>query len=154
LANFVSENNLFTVYKKKPDVDVIMDVLRQTQLAYPESVFINSLLQQYQERGGLSKKQLQGLHGKASKVKTIAAAKLATLDAIILKKHSKHISSKPEIVINPPLKDEAAAKQIAEILFKYPQHKRVLFYKMQSDKAHLFTATEKAEIERFYKLLV
>lgn len=131
-----------------------MDVLKQTQIAYPESVFINSLLQQYQERGGLSKKQLQGLHGKASKVKTIATAKLATLDAIILKKHSKHISQKPEIIIHQPLKDETTAKKIDEILIKYPQHKRVLFYKIQSDKGHVFTAIEKAEIERFYKLLV
>ena len=141
------------MYKKKPDVDVIMDVLKETLFAYPDSVFINSLLHQYQERGNLSKKQLQGLHGKASKVNTIASAKLATLEAIILKKHTKHKSPNPEI-INLPLKDEATEKKITEILNKFPQHKRVLFYKMQLDKGHLFTAVEKAEIERFYKLLI
>lgn len=140
------------MYKKKPDVDVIMDVLKQTQLAYPASVFINSLLQQYQERGGLSKKQLEGLHAKASKLNMISSAKLATLEAIILKKHSKYKSQKPEI-INLPVKDETAGKQITAILGKYPQHKRVLFYKNLYEKDHTFTATEKSELEKFYKLL-
>lgn len=140
------------MYKKKPDVDVIIDVLRQTLAAYPESVFINSLLHQYQERGGLSKKQLQGLRAKASKVNTITTAKLATIDAVILKKHSKHSSPKP-VIINSEVKDETTGKQIAAILTKYPLHKRVLFYKIMYEKGHAFTATEKSELERFYKLL-
>jgi hypothetical protein len=71
--------------KKKVGVDVILDVLKETLAANPESDFIKSLLFQYQERGGLSKKQLEGLLGKASKVVSISEAKLATLEAIILK---------------------------------------------------------------------
>ena len=129
-----------------------MDVLKQTQLAYPASVFINSLLLQYQERGGLSKKQLEGLYAKASALNTISSAKLATLEAIILKKHSKHKSPKPEI-ISLPAKDETAGKHITAILEKYPQHKRVLFYKSLYEKDHTFTAIEKSELEKFYNLL-
>ena len=71
--------------KKKPDVDVIMDILKETLKANPAAAFVESLLFQYQERGGLSKKQLEGLHSKASKVSSIAPGKLATLEAIILK---------------------------------------------------------------------
>ena len=83
------------MFKKKPDVDVIMDVLKETLSAYPASVFVQSLLHQYQERGGLSKKQLEGLHSKASKVKTIVPGKLATLEAIILKKPTRYKSPEP-----------------------------------------------------------
>ena len=83
------------IQKKKLGVDVVLDILKESKAAYPESEFISSLLFQYQERGGLSKKQLEGLHGKASGVKTISEAKLATLQAIILKKHTKHKSALP-----------------------------------------------------------
>lgn len=136
----------------KPDVDVILDVLKQAQAASPESTFINSLLHQYQERGGLSKKQLEGLHSKASKIKTISPGKLATIQAIILKKHSNHrsVASKPATVEI----DDSNDRQLTEdILLKYPQHKRVLFFKMKFDKRELLSATEKAELERFHKLL-
>ena len=54
----------------KPDVDVTKDVLKAVLAAQPGSSFIQSLLQQYEERGGLSKKQLQGLYDKASKIET------------------------------------------------------------------------------------
>jgi hypothetical protein len=135
-----------------PDVDVIMDVLKQAQAAYPESTFINSLLQQYQQRGGLSKKQLEGLHSKASRIKTISPGKLATVQAIILKKHTNHRStvSKP-VAIEPT--DTTTAKLVDDILSKYPQHKRVLFFKMKYDKREILSATEKTELEKFHKLL-
>jgi hypothetical protein len=67
----------------KPDVDIVLDILKAVLEAQPLSSFTQSLLHQYQERGGLSKKQLQGLYGKAEKVKSIPAGKLATLEAII-----------------------------------------------------------------------
>ncbi len=41
--------------KKKIDVDVVLDILKAVAEARPDSVFIKSLLLQYQERGGLSK---------------------------------------------------------------------------------------------------
>ncbi|MBI1781809.1 MAG: hypothetical protein HYR66_10625 [Sphingobacteriales bacterium] len=138
--------------RKKPEVDVIMDILKATGVAYPESEFIKSLTFQYQERGGLSKKQLQGLYGKASKVKSIAPHKLATLEAVILKKPMKYKSDLPE---NTPLytKDETAGTLIHAILTKYPQHKRVLFLKARYDNNETITPAEITELEKFNKLL-
>ncbi len=138
--------------RKKVDVDVILDVLKETLLANPDSVFVNSLLHQYQERGGLSRKQLEGLYHKAVKVKTIPIARLATLEAIIIKKPERF---KSEIPPNKPLyeKDEAVGKMISSILEKYPAHKAVLFLKTKYDNNETLSTTEKADLERFHKFL-
>src|SRR5262245_26456215 len=79
-----------------PDVDVVKDILEMTELAFPASAFIKSLHKQYIERGGLSKKQLEGLYQVALKANTVPAAKLSTLQAIILKKPTRYKSEKPE----------------------------------------------------------
>jgi hypothetical protein len=71
--------------RRKPGVDVILDVLKLTVQTFPDSPFAASLLQQYQERGFLTKKQLEGLMNKASKVYDMPPGKLATLQAIIQK---------------------------------------------------------------------
>ena len=136
----------------KPDVDIVLDILKAVLEAQPLSSFTQSLLNQYQERGGLSKKQLEGLYSKATKVKTIPPGKLATLEAIILRKHSKHKSDLPA---NSPLyvRDEKAGEMITVILEKYPGHKRVLFYKIKFDNNELLSAADISELERFYKLL-
>jgi hypothetical protein len=138
--------------KKKPDVDVIMDVLKETLEAQPASPFVSSLLFQYQERGGLSKKQLEGLHSKASKLGTVSLGKLATLEAIILKKPTRYKSPPPAPVV-PFTKDGRIEKLITEILEEYPQHKRVLFYKVKFYNNEVFSSLEKEEIERFYSHL-
>ncbi len=137
----------------KPGVDVILDVLKEAQAAYPASEFIQSLLFQYQERGGLSKKQLEGLHSKASKIDTIAPGKLATLEAIILKKPTRYKSPLPAAL---PIqeKDTLTAETIEAILQKYPQHKRVLFYKTKYGNNEPFSAIEKSELEKFKKILL
>jgi len=134
------------------DVDIIRDILEQTEIAFPESAFVKSLHQQYLNRGGLSKKQLEGLYQKAQKATTIPANKLSTLEAIILKKPTRYKSEKPEV---KPLyqRDEAAGTMIDAILGKYPQHKRVLFLKTKYDNNEVLTSTEIAEIEKFYKML-
>ena len=67
------------------EVNVILDILKSMLLLKPESDFIKSLYDQYCNRGGLSKKQLEGLHSKASKTAGIPPGKLATLEAIIKK---------------------------------------------------------------------
>ena len=54
---------------KNSDIDIVNEVLEECIMAYPVSSFIISLYQQYQKRGSLSKKQLQGLHSKASRLK-------------------------------------------------------------------------------------
>ena len=121
-------------------------------LAYPVSSFVISIYQQYQKRGSLSKKQLQGLYGKAQKIKSIPAGKLATLEAIILKRPTKDKSPLP---VSEPLylKDEETGRMIKAILEKYPQHKRVLFYKSKYDNNEVLPVTEMAELQKFYKLL-
>ena len=138
--------------RKKPDVDIILDVLKDTLAANPTSTFTASLLHQYQERGGLSKKQLEGLYHKASKVDTINEGRMATLQAIILKKHTKHKSPLPQAT--PAfVKDETTGKLITSILEKYPQHKRVLFLQSKYRNNEPLTASELADLKNFSRLL-
>lgn len=138
--------------RKKTDVDIIKDILEAVQLARPDSAFVKSLAFQYEERGGLSKKQLEGLYHKAVKVASIPESKLTTLEAIIKKKPTKFKSAPPKPT---PLytKDEAVGKMIHDILAKYPQHKMVLFYKTKYDNNETLHAPEIADLQRFSKLL-
>ena len=139
--------------KINPDVDIVNDLLKAVLAVQPASVFINSLLFQYQERGGLSKKQLEGLHSKASKITTINPGKLATLEAIIKKKPTRYKSDMPVPVNTEVIKDNAIGEAIHEILTKYPQHKRVLFLKLKYNDNEL-TTTEITELQKFKKLLL
>jgi hypothetical protein len=136
-----------------PDLDIVMQILEATVKARPNDVFVQSIMRQYQERGGLSKKQLEGLHGKASKFTDIPSHKLATLEAIIKKKHTKNRS---ELPANEPLykKDAVIGKMLQEILSKFPQHKRVLFLKSKYEMNEPLTTTETGELQKFHKLLV
>ena len=133
----------------KPDVDIVLDILKAVLTAQPLSSFTASLLKQYEERGGLSKKQLEGLYSKAQKINTIPVGKLATLEAIILRKHSKHKSELPETT---PLyeKDEETGKIIDAILAKYPEHKRVLFLKSKYDNNEILQPAEKLDLQKFF----
>ncbi len=138
--------------RKKVDVDVIKDILEALLEAQPHSTFVQSLYLQYQERGGLSKKQLEGLYNKSLKVKTIPTGKLATLEAVILKRPTRYKSTPP-----PPKpmyeKDERIGQMMEAILAKYPQHKRVLFLKSKYDNNETLTPAEVLEVERFTKVL-
>ena len=139
--------------RKKPDVDVIKDVLNAAIIAFPGSTFIQSLSHQYEERGGLSKKQLEGLYKKVSGIKTIPVNKLATLEAEILKRPTRYKSTLP-----PPtplyIKDERIGKLIDDVLGKFPEHKRVLFFKVKYDNNESLSSTEISELEKFHKLLL
>lgn len=139
------------MHRIKPGLDIVLDILLAVNEAKPSS-FIQSLLRQYQERGGLSRKQLEGLLGKASKVDTIAPAKLATLEAIIMKKPTRFKSALPEAT---PLysKDEELGKMITDILEKYPLHKRVLFFRAKFDNNDPLSPVEITELKKFHKLL-
>ena len=143
---------IFIMQRLRPDVDVVLDILKAVLAAQPLSSFTQSLLNQYQERGGLSKKQLEGLYSKAVKVKAIPPNKLATLEAIILKKPQKYRSALPptkELFT----KDEATGELINSILEKYPQHKRVLFFKSRYDNNEVLSPADIAELQKFKKLL-
>ena len=141
-----------SVNNKKKEVDIVNDVLEECITAYPVSSFVISLYKQYMQRGSLSKKQLQGLYSKASKIENIQTGKLATLEAIIKKMPTRSKSELPE---NKPMfeKDENTGKIITTILTKYPLHKRVLFLKSKYDNNDLLSATETDELKKFEKLL-
>jgi hypothetical protein len=141
------------IHRKKPDVDIIKDVLEATMEAYPSSGFVKSLYNQYHERGGLSKKQLEGLYHKAVKVPDLSASKLATLEAEILKRPNRYKSSLPA---NTPLytKDKETGDLITAILDKYPQHKRVLFFKTKYDNNEVLNSVELAELKKFHTMLI
>ena len=132
----------------KDRLDIINEVLEECILAYPLSSFIISLYKQYQQRGSLSKKQLQGLYGKASKIENLPPGKLATIEAIIKRMPTRYKSELPEI---KPLfeKDPETGQMIYEILAKYPQHKRVLFLKAKYDNNEVFTVSDIADLKRF-----
>ncbi len=136
----------------RPDLDIILDMLNTLQEALPGSAFIRSLHRQYLERGGLSKKQLQGLLGIAQRSGKIPSARLATLEAIILKRHVKEKSPLPP---NLPLyqKDPGDGEMIRAILSKFPAHKRVLFLRGKYENNEPLSATEKDELRKFAKLL-
>ena len=139
--------------RKKPDVDIIDNVLRAAAAAFPTSGFIQSLLTQYHERGGLSKKQLEGLYGKAVTIKSMPPKWLATIEAEILKKPTRYKSALPP---GKPLytKDERIGQMISSLLEKFPQHKRVIFLQSRFNNNEPLSAAEIAELEKFYKLLL
>jgi hypothetical protein len=134
-------------------MDVLLDILNEMVKAHPGSNFVNSLHQQYCNRGGLSKKQLEGLHSKASKTPGISQGRLATLEAIIKKKPTRERAPATK-TLPLTLKDETIGKMINAILEKYPQHKRLLFLQSKYNNNEHIAATEIAEIEKFVKLLL
>ncbi|HEX8355964.1 MAG TPA: hypothetical protein VF610_01060 [Segetibacter sp.] len=139
------------MYEKK-GLDIINDVLEECIIAYPISAFVISLYKQYRERGSLSKKQLQGLHGKASKITGIAPGKLATLEALIKRMPTRDKSPLP--TPKPAIeKEESIGELINEILAKYPQHKRVLFLQSKYNNNEPLSVPEVSDLKRFKQVL-
>ena len=135
------------------DVDITMDILKAMLVAKPESVFIKSLYDQYCNRGGLSKKQLEGLYAKALKIDSIPPGKLATLEAIIKKKPTRYKSEKPSNLAIPK-KDEQTGHLLDAILQKYPQHKRILFLQSKFSNNDPISPAEIAEVQKLAALLL
>jgi hypothetical protein len=136
----------------KSKIDIVNEILEECILAYPVSSFVISLYKQYLERGSLSKKQLQGLYGKASKIENLAPGKLAGLEALIKRMPTRYKSEKPAA---KPLyeKDEEIGGMISEILSKYPQHKRVLFLKAKYENNEPFSATDISDLKKIKQLI-
>ena len=142
------------MYKPKPGIDIIGKILDALYAHNPDALFVMSLMHQYEERGSLSKKQLEGLLSKAQKVKEMPQSWLGTLEAIILKMPTRYKST--ETIIPSPIyqKEAETGNLINEILAKYPQHKRVLFLKAKYDNHEPLSVDEINELKKFYKLLV
>ena len=137
----------------KNKLDIINMLLEDCIMAYPISTFVISIYQQYQKRGWLSKKQLQGLYSKAAKINGLPPGKLAALESIIRKMPTRDHSELPE---NTPMfiRDEAAGLLMEEILAKYPQHKRVLFLKAKYENNETIAPAEITELNKFKKILL
>ncbi|MEO8961428.1 MAG: hypothetical protein ABI325_06080 [Ginsengibacter sp.] len=138
--------------QNKPKLDIINMLLEDCIIAFPVSSFVISIYQQYQRRGWLSKKQLQGLYDKASKISGVLPGRLAALESIIKKMPTRERSELPE---NKPMfvRNEEAGKLIDEILAKYPQHKRVLFLKAKYDSNEILPDADVSELKKFKRLL-
>jgi hypothetical protein len=140
------------MHKSKVPIDIVNEILEACIIAYPVSPFIISLYQQYQQRGSLSKKQLQGLHSKAAKIVDINNGKLATLEALIKKMPTRFKSDLPTVT---PLfeKDKVTGNMITSILEKYPQHKAVLFFKAKYDNNETLSSVQISELKRLWQVL-
>ena len=130
-----------------------MSILETLKENKPDSAFISSLHQQFCNRGGLSKKQLEGLYAKAVQSKIISSAKLATLEAIIKKKPNRYKSEKIK-TIAVEQKDESILQTLESILDKFPQHKMALFLQSKFKHNDPLSETEIAEIKRLGKVLL
>lgn len=135
-------------------LDIIDRILEACYQHNPDALFVMSLMHQYEERGSLSKKQLEGLMLKAVKVPDMPVNWIATLEATINKMHTKEKA--PPEKISAPLfvRDEATGNKLKDILTKYPQHKRVVFLNAKFEKNELLSTAEKDEITKFWKMLV
>ncbi|MFM7838253.1 MAG: hypothetical protein ACKO6K_01705 [Chitinophagaceae bacterium] len=138
--------------RKDPDVDVTREVLLVTLTAKPDSSFLQSLLQQYDNRGGLSKKQLQGLWKIASQVGKASPAWLATLEAMIRQRPTRYSSPLPAA---KPLfeKDQELGQLINDILQKIPDHKSVLLIRSKYDHHEVLSPAEINTLKNVHKLL-
>jgi hypothetical protein len=135
-------------------IDIIDKILDACYRHDHSGLFVMSLMHQYEERGSLSKKQLQGLYGKALKVKEIPSNWLATLEAKIARMPTR--DKTPPAAVNRPVfvRDEKTGSLIAALLVKYPAHKQVLFLQSKYLNNQELTAGELAELEKFRKLLL
>jgi len=134
--------------RKKESIDSVNVILEECIMAYPLSAFVISLYKQYQVRGSLSKKQLEGLYGKAAKITGLAPGKLAALEAIIKKMPTRYKSALPS---PKPLyeRDPETEELIRIILTANPAHKRVLFLKAKFDNNEKLTPAEISDLKRF-----
>ncbi len=138
----------------KNEIDVVDKILNACNKHLQFDLFVMSLMHQYEERGSLSKKQLQGLYYKAEKVADIPANWLATLQAKISKMPNRFKSEIPIATKALYEKDERVGKLINDILLRYPQHKRVLFLQSKYNNNEALSSNEITELERFAKLLL
>ena len=106
----------FTIFALMNEINILLDILKKMVAAHPSSGFVNSLYQQYCNRGGLSKKQLEGLYAKALKTASLPQNKLATLEAIIKKKPTRERAA-ASIQHIEPVKNELSVIFHIEIIY-------------------------------------
>jgi hypothetical protein len=135
-------------------VDITLRILKSLQDEFPDSGYIQGLLNQYCNIGGLSKKQLQDLHTKAKKSKSITTSQLATLEAIIKKKPTRYKSEKSDKAPEFHADHKEHSAHLEKILQKFPQHKMALFLQNKLSANQPLTEFEINEIGRLTKVLL
>jgi hypothetical protein len=142
---------------KNKKIDVIDKLLSLCYAHNKDALFIMSLMHQYEERGSLSKKQLEGLLLKAQKIKEIPAHQIAAVEAIVLKMPTR---DKTPVKKTTPSIDEAqvqisaALAQTDQILALYPSHKQVLLLRSKLMTHLALTPQEQADLNKFVKILI
>jgi hypothetical protein len=134
------------------NLDFVEKILTACYNSNKDDLFVMSLMHQYEDRGFLTKGQLQGLFYKAEKLEDLPAGLLATLQATITKLPTREKKNTP-IVLNEVKKDEVTENMLSDILAKYPQHKAVIGLQNNFNKYDKLTSTEKLELNKIYKLL-
>ncbi len=137
---------------KKDGLDFVEKILTACYNSNKDDLFVMSLMHQYEDRGFLTKGQLQGLFYKAEKITDLPAGLLATLQVTLSKLPTREKKDAP-IIISEVKKDAETENKLNEILAKYPQHKAVIGMHNNFDKHDKLTSTEKLELDRIYKLL-
>jgi hypothetical protein len=135
------------------EINIILNILEELIKVKPDNLFIRSLHQQFCNIGGLSKKQLEGLHAFATKSGIVTTAKLATLEAIIKKKPTRY---KSEIIKKAPeiKKDTTIENLIEQIIAQYPQHKMALWLQSKIKGQESLSQNEISEVKRLAKILL
>ena len=139
--------------KKKDSIDFVEKILTICYNNNKNDLFGMSLMNQYEDRGFLTKGQLQGLFYKAEKVEDLQPGLLATLQATLSKLPTKIKSEKPEIITEVK-RDVETENKLKNILDKFPQHKAIIGLQNNFNKFDKLTSAEKLELDRFYKLLI
>jgi hypothetical protein len=140
---------------KKGDIDFVDKILSGCYDYYRQKdAMLLSLMHQYEERGFLTKAQLQGLFYKAEKVPDLPAGLLATLQSTIKKLPSKIKKAEQTIIKTENKKDKETENMLAKILAAFPQHKAVIGLQNNFKKHDKLTPTEKLELTKIYKLMV
>lgn len=140
---------------KKGDIDFVDKILNCCYEHFRQNdLFVMSLMHQYEERGFLTKGQLQGLFLKAEKVPNLPAGLLATLHSTVKKLPTKEKRNAPIEIKNAPKKDEETENMLTKILATFPQHKAVIGYQNNFKRHDKLTTSEKLELTKIYKLMI
>ena len=137
---------------RKGQLDFVEKILDSCFKEFKYDLFLMSLMHQYENRGFLTKGQLQGLYYIAEKNKDLPTGLLATLQATINKLPTREKKNAP-IEIKEVKKDEETESILKEILLKYPQHKAVLGLQNNFKKHDKLNSAEKLELDKIYKIL-
>ncbi len=142
---------------KNKKIDVIEKLLSLCYEHNKDALFIMSLMHQYEERGSLSKKQLQGLLLKAQKIREIPAHQIAAVEAIVLKMPTRDktpVQKTTPAISEAETQIAAALAQTEQILAVYPFHKQVLLLRSKLMSHQSLTPQEQADLNKFVKILI